>query len=134
MAAIVFEDRKALDKLSKIVHKHVIEQIKLRAAKLREEKCKALVLDVPIPVKDGFLDLCDQVWLIWSDDDIRLERLKLRGMDETKARRRMSFQMNRQEYEQIANIVIENNGSIDELSEIVREKLDEQLHMRGIKY
>lgn len=134
MAEIVFKDKKALDKLSRIIHKHVIDQIKIKAEKFRQEKSRALVLDVPIPVKDGFLDICDQVWLIWADDDIRLSRLKDRGMDESEARRRISFQMTRDEYEKISHFIIENNGTTDELSEAVRAKLDEQLHMRGIKY
>ncbi len=134
MAEIVFKDKKALDKLSRIVHKHVIEQIKIKAEEFRQEKARALVLDVPIPVKDGFLDICDQVWLIWADDDIRLSRLKDRGMDESEARRRISFQMTREEYEKISHFIIENNGTTEELSEAVRAKLDEQLHMRGIKY
>lgn len=134
MAQIVFEDKKTLDRLSRIVHKYVIEQIKNKTEKFRQEKCRALVLDVPIPVKDGFLDICDQVWLIWADDDKRLSRLKDRGMDEEEAKRRISFQMTREEYENISHFIIENNGTINELSEAVRAKLDEQLHMRGIKY
>jgi dephospho-CoA kinase len=134
MAEIVFGDRKSLDKLSRIVHRHVIEQIKIRTAKFREEKSKALVLDVPIPVKDGFLDLCDQVWLIWTDDDLRIKRLNERGMGNEEARRRISFQMTRNDYESLSQVVIDNNGTEEELITKVRETLDEQLHMRGIKY
>ncbi|MDD2392948.1 MAG: dephospho-CoA kinase [Eubacteriales bacterium] len=134
MAEIVFGDRKSLDKLSRIVHRHVIEQIKIRTAKFKEEKSKALVLDVPIPVKDGFLDLCDQVWLIWTDDDLRIKRLNERGMGTEEARRRISFQMTRNDYESLSQVVIDNNGTEEELITKVRETLDEQLHMRGIKY
>lgn len=134
MAEIVFGDRKSLDKLSRIVHRHVIEQIKIRTAKFKEEKSKALVLDVPIPVKDGFLDLCDQVWLIWTDDDLRIKRLNERGMGTEEARRRISFQMTRNDYESLSQVVIDNNGTEEELITKVRETLDKQLHMRGIKY
>ena len=72
MAKKVFQNHRALDQLSAIVHQYVIEQIIVRVKKLEEKKTRAVVLDVPIPVKHGFLDLCDQVWVIWASDEIRL--------------------------------------------------------------
>ncbi len=133
MAGLVFKDRKALDGLSRIVHRHVTDEIAERVEKLRESKVRAVVLDVPIPVKKGFLDICDQVWVVWSDDAVRLSRLAARGMDNEEARRRISCQMTREEYEAIADILIDNSGSLDELRVKVRGILEEQLGMRGIR-
>ncbi|MHB8962677.1 MAG: dephospho-CoA kinase [Saccharofermentanales bacterium] len=133
MAGLVFKDRRALDELSRIVHRHVTEEMTAKVDKLREGKCKAVVLDVPIPVRKGFLDICDQVWVVWSDDDVRISRLAARGMDNEEARRRMTYQMTRTEYEAIADILIDNSGSLDDLRQKVVEILNEQLHMRGIK-
>jgi dephospho-CoA kinase len=132
MAGLVFKNRKSLDELSRIVHRHVTEEMTALVDKLRENKCKAVVLDVPIPVKKGFLDLCDQVWVVWSDDQVRLSRLSARGMETEEAMRRMSCQMTREEYAAIGDIVLDNSGSPEELETTVKTILNEQLGMRGI--
>ena len=133
MAKKVFQNHRALDQLSAIVHQYVIEQIIVRVKKLEEKKTRAVVLDVPIPVKHGFLDLCDQVWVIWASDEIRLARLALRGMEEAEARRRMAMQMTRDEYFALANHVLENDGTPEDLAVLIRGLLDEELGQRGIR-
>lgn len=133
MSKIVFKNKKSLDVLSSIVHKYVIEEIKQEVEKYSKQKIKAIALDVPIPVKDGFLNLCDQIWVIWADEQLRIQRLHLRGMDEIEAKRRMSCQMTKDEYEKIADIVIYNNGSKEEFVTKVEEILDKELLARGIR-
>lgn len=133
VADLVFKNKKSLDVLSSIIHKYVIEEICSRIEKLKDKKCKAVVLDVPIPVKHGFLDVCDQVLVIWADDEIRIKRLNLRGMSTEDARRRILCQMPKEEYEKIATRVILNNDTPEDLAREVTGYLDEELHMRGIK-
>jgi dephospho-CoA kinase len=133
MAKKVFQNHRALDQLSSIVHQHVIEQIGLLAKKFEEKKTRALVLDVPIPVKHGFQDLCDQIWVIWASDDIRIARLASRGMESEEARRRMTMQMPRDDYFALADHVIENDGSREDLAEIILKLLDDELGQRGIR-
>lgn len=134
MAALAFRNHRALDQLSAIVHRHVLAQMKEEIRILQDKKEKAVVLDVPIPVKHGFLDLCDQVWVVWADDNLRLERLRRRGMEEAEARRRMAMQMNREEYAAIADQLIMNNEGLDQLTLRVRELLAAELGQRGIRF
>lgn len=133
MAKKVFQNHRALDQLSTIVHAHVVEQIRTRVSKLEEKKTRAVVLDVPIPVRHGFVDLCDQVWVVWASDEIRLARLAERGMDETEARRRMGMQMTREEYFALATHIVNNDGSRDELAARIRSLLEDELGSRGIR-
>lgn len=133
MAKKVFQNHRALDQLSSIVHRHVIDQIALEVKKLEQKKTRAVVIDVPIPVKHGFLDLCDQIWVIWADDQVRLARLAGRGMDETEARRRMAMQMTKQEYLDLADHVLENDGSENDLKNKIRDLLTSELGQRGIR-
>ncbi len=134
MARKVFHNHRALDQLSSIVHKQVLAQIDLQVKALSEKKVRAVVLDVPIPVKHGFLDICDQVWVIWASDEIRLRRLYERGMDEPEARRRMVMQMNRDEYTALADHVLENDGTQAELSDKILALLGKELGQRGIRF
>lgn len=132
MGDLVFQDKTLLDKLSFIIHKHVIHEMGKRIEKAKKAKEKVIVLDVPIPVREGFLDVSDQVWVIWTEDSIRLKRLQERGMDETEARRRMSIQMSEEEYTQIADEKIYNNGSVQELEQSLIMLMERELISRGI--
>lgn len=133
MAKKVFQNHRALDQLSTIIHTQVIEQIIQRVKKLEEKKTRAVVLDVPIPVKHGFLDLCDQVWVIWANEEVRLARLAMRGMPEDEARRRMAMQMTRDEYFALATHILDNDGMPEDLAIKINQLLDEELGKRGIR-
>ena len=133
VASLVFSEKKKLDKLSSIIHRYVLSTIAEEIAKAAEKKVKLVVLDVPIPVRHGFVDVCNQIWVVSTRDDIRLERLVLRGMDRDDARKRMAMQMTREEYEELADIVLENDGTIDELIEKVEKAVVQELNERGIR-
>lgn len=133
VAGLVFSDRKKLDRLSAIIHRHVLDEIKDELVKENEKGTKVIVLDVPIPVNKGFLDVCSQVWVISADEQVRLGRIRRRGMNEDDARRRMDMQMTREEYEDIADIVIENNADEESLKEQINIHIKEELEKRGIR-
>lgn len=133
VATMVFSNRTLLDKLSTIIHKEVLNEISAEIDKEREQGTKVLVLDVPIPVKKGFLDVCNQVWVVSSDDEIRLDRLEKRGVTREDALRRIQMQMTKEEYEDLADIVIKNNEDECSLEVSVTQKINEEFEKRGIR-
>jgi dephospho-CoA kinase len=133
VASLVFSEKKKLDKLSAIIHKYVLSTIAEEIVKEAEKKTKLLVLDVPIPVKHGFVDVCNQIWVVSTRDDIRLERLVLRGMDREDAQKRMAMQMTREEYEELGDVVLVNDGTIEELISQVEDAVKKELNERGIR-
>ena len=132
MADKVFKDSKTLDALSMIVHEKVFAEMSSEREILKQAGEKLLVMDVPVPAKEGFIDVCDQIWVVWADEDIRLDRLAGRGMSETESRRRMKLQLSKEEYFNLGDIIIENNESIKSLEEQVNELIVAELHSRGI--
>ena len=72
-------------------------------------------------------------FVVSSSDDIRLERLVLRGMDRDDAKKRMAMQMTREEYEELADRVLVNDGTIEELYEQIDRYVKEELNERGIR-
>lgn len=132
MAKLAFTDKKALDTLSAIVHEAVVETIDRRIAEATKKKEKAIVLDVPIPVQRGFLDNVDQIWAITADDDVRLARLRKRGMSDAEAERRMSVQMSPEQYRELATFEIDNSGTLKALEERVHALLKQEFGLRGI--
>ncbi len=133
MAERVFQDRRLLDALSETVHRHVIAAIQAALEAHEAAGSRGVVLDVPIPVEEGFIDLCDQVWVVWASDENRLARLRARGMDPAEAKRRMAMQMGREAYVRLADHVLENDGSLEALKQATNRLLQEELKERGVK-
>ncbi len=133
ISSIVFNDNSKLDLLSSIIHKYVFEYIESELLKEREKGTKCVVLDVPIPVKNGFVSNCNQIWVVTCDDNVRLERLISRNMTREEATRRMAVQMSNDEYISIGDYVIDNSSDLNHLYEQVNKLITEQLWERGIK-
>jgi dephospho-CoA kinase len=121
IAKEVFASKEKKLLLEKIIHREVIAVIKEKLATMQEYGYNGIVvLDVPIPVKEGFLETVDRVWVVVSDDEIRLNRVMARGgISRDDAENRIKSQLTQEEYKALAHVVIENNGSIEELREKV---------------
>ena len=132
MSDIAFGDKKKLDDLSTIIHCHVFEQIEETLNKEKEKGTKCVVLDVPIPV-NKFRELCNQIWVVTCDKDVRLARLAKRGMDKEEAERRIAVQMTDDEYCELGDHSIDNSWDLDDLKDKVEVLIREQLYERGIR-
>lgn len=132
-ASLAFSNKGFLDRLSAIIHQDVIRTMDEKLEEARKKKIKVIALDVPLPVERGFLDVCDQVWAVTAQRELRLARLRRRGMDEAEAERRIKVQMTRDEYRDLAAHEIDNSGSLIELEEQVLGLLREELGQRGIQ-
>jgi dephospho-CoA kinase len=117
LAEIAFNDAAKLKKLNQITHKHVAAKIVKEVEKIKKEnKYRIVVLDVPIPVNHGFLDIVDEVWVVVADRNARIERvMKRSGLTREEVEKRIDSQMRDSEYIRLANIIIENNCEIEEL-------------------
>lgn len=122
LAEIVFtsDDKRKL--LEDIIHKEVIRVIKEKITLYHEYGYNGtIVLDVPIPVEDGFLDTVDKVWVVVSDNKIRLSRIiKRGGITAEDAQNRINSQLSQDNYMKLADVVIENNGNLIQLREKVK--------------
>ena len=124
LGGIVFADIKERLILNKIVHKYVSSEIKERVRRYSDEGESLVVLDVPLPIEEGFFDTVDSVWSVVANIDLRVERLTERmGITEEEAEARINAQMSNREYEDIADTVIENEGTEEELKKLVQFEL-----------
>ncbi|MEU7912216.1 dephospho-CoA kinase [Microbispora bryophytorum] len=114
LGAIVFADAEKLKVLNGIVHPKVGE----RSEQLQREAPDdaVVVYDVPLLAENNLAARYDVVIVVDTPDEVRLERLlRLRGMREADARARIAAQASREERLRIADIVIGNEGSLDDL-------------------
>ena len=132
MSDIAFGDKKKLDDLSTIIHRCVFEDIEETIEKEKQKGTKCVVLDVPIPV-NKFRELCNQIWVVTCDIDVRLARLEKRGMEKEEAERRIAVQMTDDEYCELGDFSIDNSWDIEDLKDKVEKLIKEQLYERGIR-
>ncbi|MEV4324648.1 dephospho-CoA kinase [Microbispora rosea] len=114
LGAIVFADAEKLKVLNGIVHPKVGE----RSERLQREAPDdaVVVYDVPLLAENNLAPMYDVVIVVDTPDEVRLERLlRFRGMPEADARARIAAQASREDRLRIADIVIRNEGSLDDL-------------------
>lgn len=133
VAQKVFQNRPLLDQLSFLVHRYVLSEMDRQRKILAKKGHKICVLDVPLPVKEGFLEHCNEVLVPRARVETRLKRLAQRGMSEEEARRRMNLQLSPEAYEKLATLVLENEGSVEELEVQLWDKLLPKLRERGLQ-
>ena len=108
VAQQVFADPSLLAQLNAIVHPAVKEDIRRWAAEQTESKW--LFVECAILYEAGMDVLCDKVVCVGAPEEVRLERVIARDKsDINKVRARMRAQK-AEEYEQRADIVLNNNG------------------------
>ena len=76
---------------------------------------KVAVYDVPLLVEGQMQDLFDLVVVVEADLELRLERLADRGMERNEALARIASQATDEERRAVADVVLPNSGSTDEL-------------------
>jgi dephospho-CoA kinase len=103
--------------------------MKALVEKARNENYKFAVLDVPIPIEDGFFDTADCVWAVVANDDLRTERIMSRsGISEKEAQLRIAAQLSNREYGELADVIIDNEGDREELEKLVLYELERFLN------
>jgi dephospho-CoA kinase len=80
-----------------------------------------LLYDVPLIAENNLASGFDVVVVVDVAPEVQLDRLvHIRGMTEADARARMAHQATREQRLAIADIVIDNSGSLDDLDRQVR--------------
>lgn len=117
LGPIVFADGARLERLNAIVHPLIRAEIERRIARAREKgEVRAVVVEAAILLEAGWRPLVDQVWVVSSRREDVVERLAAqRGMAASETDARMSKQMTDAERRSVADVVIENVGSLDDL-------------------
>lgn len=110
----VFQDKRLVQKLNSIIHPQVIEYFKERKDENREDEL--LIFDVPLLYEAKMDTLCDKVIVVGVDRKKQIERVIQRdGSSEEVARNIIANQMSLDDKIKRADIVIMNDGTLEEL-------------------
>ena len=127
VADIVFgrpEEKKWMDNMA---HPIIKGEIQRQLAELEKTGEKWAVLDVPLLYEAGWDSMADQVWLVYVDREVQLQRLMARNdYSYQEALRRIEVQMPLDEKKNLAQVIIDNNGTHQQLVDKVRELLKQK--------
>jgi dephospho-CoA kinase len=119
LAAAVFQDTSQLAQLEAIVH----PAVSARVTQIRESMPanSIVVYDTPLLVEKQLQDQFDKVMIVIADVDVRRSRLVGRGLDTSDIAARIANQVTDEQRMAIADFVVTNNGSLQELREHVTQ-------------
>ncbi|UPT23292.1 dephospho-CoA kinase [Thermobifida alba] len=124
LGEIVFADEARLARLNAIVHPRVGQRT--QELMERAEEGTVVVYDVPLLVENGLADLYDVVVVVDVPVRTQVERVTAtRGMPEEQVRARIRAQATREQRRAVADILIDNSGSEQELDVRVAEVWEE---------
>jgi dephospho-CoA kinase len=130
LGRIVFNDPDKLARLNAIVHPLVGERIAAMIADVERDHPDGIVVyDVPLLVENNLQGGYDVVLVVATDPQTQLSRLvEQRGMAEADARSRIAAQAPLDAKLAVADLVIRNDGSLDDLDRQVDDVWRELQH------
>ncbi len=124
LAEIVFNDRKALAALNRIVHPELIRQIKQR---IRNTEKRIIILDAALIVEAGLTKLVDKLVVVTAASQQQLRRSQKRlGLNSNQVAQRMKSQISQKVQLGFADFIIDNRGQLSQIQEQV-SKIRRQL-------
>ena len=102
--------------LNSITHKNVDEEILSRIDKFgKEEQEGLLVIESALLVGAGYEKRFDQLWYIYTREEVRYERLKAsRGYSDEKIKQMIEKQQKEEEFKSMASNIIDNSGDLED--------------------
>jgi dephospho-CoA kinase len=117
LAAVVFADPEARKRLDGIVHPLVRARATELAAAAPPDA--VVVHDVPLLVETGQASSYDLVLVVEADPATRVSRLVQRGLTAEDARARIAVQASDEQRRAVADVVLDNSGTQEQLAEQV---------------
>ncbi len=125
LAAQVFNDEAKRRKLESIIHPLVRKAAEEQSRNLPDDAI--VVNEIPLLFETNGASRFDFVISVSTKDELRVARLKQRGMKDYEIAQRIAAQATDQQRASISHAVIENNDSKDALAARVQKVWDEQL-------
>ena len=121
LGGIVFSDPSEMEKLNKLMHPIIHNLVEEKIKLLSNQGVKVVVLEAAILIEANWQDLTDEIWLAKANQEVVIERVQLRNnFTREEIIKRIQSQMSNDEREKHSDIVIDNNGTIEQLEEKVK--------------
>ncbi|CAB4742872.1 MAG: dephospho-CoA kinase [Actinobacteria bacterium] len=113
LGELVFNDSKAMAVLEGIVHPRVTAEFNEAVQSLSGDQI--LIYEIPLLFEKKAHDRFDSVITVEADMEQRIERLRAKGLHMSEINSRIAAQATREQRVSVADYVLENSGSQDDL-------------------
>jgi dephospho-CoA kinase len=117
LGPLVFGNPAQLKKLESIVWPATRDAIRANVLKLRRERATSpIVIEAAILIEANWTALFDEIWLVRAPHQSVLERIeRQRGLKPAETEARIRAQLSDSEREKHATLIIDNNGTLEQL-------------------
>ena len=123
LGAMIFGNPELLEQSSQIQNQIIREELAGRRDLLAETE-DFFFLDLPLLFELQYEDWFDQIWLVDVTEETQLSRLMTRNaLSQDEAEKRIAAQLSLQEKRKRADVLIDNNGSLKETRQQIRDAL-----------
>ncbi len=122
LGEIVFGKPESLSRLNQIMHPRMFDMVKAQLEGYRQQGAEVVVLEAPLLIEAGWTSLVDEVWVTVASEATVLRRLKERiGLSQAESLARIRSQLSSEERTKHADVIINNDGDLDELRVKINE-------------
>ncbi|MGI5891849.1 MAG: dephospho-CoA kinase [Bacillota bacterium] len=126
LAEKIFSDQKSRELLNSITHPYLYEEAQKKILAWQKKGVSVIVLEAAILLESEFTDLVDEIWLVVAGKELLLSRLKNRdNLSQQEIEKRLSSQMLPQEQMKLADKIIYNEQSVNDLRQKIYDLYDE---------
>ncbi len=112
---IIFSDESKRLKLNSILHPIIHEEI-ISQIEEHKKKYQVIIFDAPLLLENKLNEMVDSVWLVSSSEDNQIKRvIKRDSVSKEQVKSIINRQMSLKEKEALSDVIIYNNGSLNEL-------------------
>ena len=126
LGEIIFNIKEERMKLNEIVHPAVRKRMLQKKESAENNGEAIIIMDIPLLYESKFTELVDKTLLVFVDEDIQLQRLMERNhYSKQEALARIHSQMPLADKKRLADVVIDNNGSLEQTELQLKNVLSE---------
>lgn len=115
LGSIIFANEEKRKQLNQIVHPAVRQKMLEERDHYVQKKHRCVVLDIPLLFESRLMHFVDTTMVVYVKENVQLTRLMNRnGYTEEEALQRIQSQMPMEEKKELAQVVLDNNGTIEE--------------------
>jgi dephospho-CoA kinase len=131
LGALVFADPQRLARLNELVHPLIAGEILRRIEEHRASgRHQPIVVEAAVMIEAGWHSLVDEVWVVVASQEAVLSRIsRQRGLNVAAAVARINAQLSDAERCRHADVVIDNSGTPEDLTQKLEKIWKERAHL-----
>jgi len=136
LGRIVFVDAEKLKQLNEISHPIIAEMIQKEFEESVSDSNGGIVfLEAALLIEANWYKVCRHIWVVSLDPTVALRRLKERdNLSETEAKLRVGAQLDQEERLAYGDVVLQNEGTLEELFTQTQQALRELKQSMNISH